>query len=139
LAHGLRTDLALGEQGQSKVAGLVDNASTAAANIGRMSSEIEGLAKDLRGEFSNMEGKHGEKISGLLTQATLAAEQITSMSHEFEMLAKDLRTDAGPLVGKASTAFANMQAAMEQFGNTSKSFSAVANELEATVKKNREP
>ena len=139
LAHGLRTDLAVGEQGQSKVADLVGNASTAAANIGRMSTEIEGLAKDLRGEFSNMEGKHGEKISGLLTQATLAAQQITSMSHEFELLAKDLRTDAAPLVGKAGTAFTNMQAAMEQFGNTSKSFAAVADQLEATVKENREP
>ncbi len=139
LARSLRTDLALGEQGQSKVAGLVDNASTAAANIGRMSAEIEGLAKDLRGEFSNMEGKHGERISGLLTQATLAAEQITSMSKEFELLAKDLRTDAAPLVGKASTAFANMQDAMAQFGETSKSFAAVADQLEATVKENREP
>jgi phospholipid/cholesterol/gamma-HCH transport system substrate-binding protein len=61
------------------------------------------------------------------------------MSKEFEGLAKDLRTDAGPLAGKASTAFANMQAAMEQFGNTSKSFAAVADQLEATVKENRGP
>ena len=86
-----------------RYADLVGNASTAAANIGRMSTEIEGLAKDLRGEFSNMEGKHGEKISGLLTEATLAAQQITSMSKEFEGLAKDLRTDAGPLAGGAGS------------------------------------
>lgn len=139
LAHGLRTDLAVGEKGQSKVADLVTNASTAAENIGRMSTEIQGLAKDLRGEFSGMEGQHGEKISGLLTQATMAAEQITSMSHEFELLAKDLRTNTGPLVGKASTAFTNMQNAMEQFGNTSKSFGTVADQLDATIAENREP
>ena len=139
LAHGLRTDLAVGEKGQSKVADLVTNASTAAANIGRMSTEIQGLAKDLRGEFSGMEGQHGEKISGLLTQADMAAEQITSMSHEFELLAKDLRTNTGPLVGKASTAFTNMQNAMEQFGNTSKSFGTVADQLDATIAENREP
>ena len=139
LARGLRTDLAVGEQGQSKIADLVGNASTAAANIGHMSTEIEGLARDLRGEFANMEGKHGEKISGLLTQATLAAEQITSMSREFEGLAKDLRQQTGPLAGKANSAFANMQAAMEQFGKTSKSFAAVADQLEAAVKENREP
>ena len=124
--------------GTTTLGGFVSTDNVAAANIGRMSAEIEGLARDLRGEFSNMSGEHGEKVAGLLTKATEAAAQISAMSREFEGLAKELRTSTPGLGEKAGSAFTQMQTAMRDFAQTARDLSSVADELDQTVAENRE-
>jgi phospholipid/cholesterol/gamma-HCH transport system substrate-binding protein len=139
LARDLRQDLTVEQPGTTTLGGLLTTANAAAANIGKMSTEIEGLARDLRGEFSNMSGEHGEKVSGLLTKATEAAAQIGTMSREFEELAKELRTNTATLSGQAGTTLVDLQAAARNLGNTARSISVVADHLDATIAENREP